>query len=53
MKHPLFLIHFEKQLEDKLWLAVGFGRSDGKTVGVRSLNLCLLKRSRCSRRMIV
>ena len=52
-KHPLFLIHFEKQLEDKLWLVVGFGWSDGKTVVVRVVNLCLLRRSRCSRRIIV
>ena len=28
MKHPLFLIHFGKRLEDKLWLGVGLGRCD-------------------------
>ena len=28
MKHPLFLIHFGKRLEDKLRLGVGLGECD-------------------------
>ena len=28
MKHPLFLIHFRKRLEEKLWLGLGLGWCD-------------------------
>ena len=28
MKHPLFFMHFEKRLEDKLRLGVGVGGCD-------------------------
>ena len=28
MKQNLFLIHFGKRLEDKLWLGIGLGRCD-------------------------
>ena len=37
MKHPLFLIHFGKQLEDKLRLGVGLGGCDKKTVVARGV----------------
>ena len=53
MKHPLFIIHFGKRLEDKLWLEVGLGRYDRYTVVGRGVNLSLLKRSLCNRRVIV
>ena len=53
MKHPLFLIYFGKRLEDKLWLGVGLNRYDRWTVVSRGVNLSLLRRSLCKRRVIV
>ena len=53
MKRPLFLIHFGKRLEDKLWLGVGLGRCDKWTVVGRDVNLSWLRRSLCNRRVIV
>ena len=52
MKHPLFLIHFGKRLEDKLWLGVGLGRCD-RHWWVGGVNLSLLRRSLCNRRVTV
>ena len=49
MKHPIF--HFWKRLEDKLWLGVGLGRCDRQTVVGRGVNLSLLRRSFCKRRV--
>ena len=34
--HPLFLIHFGKQFQDKLWLGVGLGRCDSGGQGCKS-----------------
>ena len=53
MKHPLFLIHFGKRLEDKLWLGVGLSRCDRQTVVGRGVNLSLLRCLLCNRGVIV
>ena len=51
MKHPLFLMHFGKRLEDKLRLGVVLGGCDRWTVTARGVNLSLLMRLLCNRRV--
>ena len=46
MKHPSFIIHFSKRLEDKWWLGVGMGWRDRQLVVTSCVNAswlsCLL-----------
>ena len=53
MKHLLFLIHFGNRLEDKLRIVVGLGGFDRLTVVARGVNLSLLRRPLCNKRLIV
>ena len=53
MKHPIFLIHFGKRLADRLGLGVRLGRCDGETMVGKGVNLSLLGRLLCSRKVIV
>ena len=39
MKHPSFLIHFDKRVEDKWWLGVRLVWCDNKTVVTKVVNL--------------
>ena len=43
MKHPSFLIHFGKRIQDKCWLGVELGRCDRQTVVAKGVNLSWFK----------
>ena len=53
MKHPSFLIHFAKRIEDKWWLEEGLGRCDRQTVVARGVSLSWLRHLLGNRKVVV
>ena len=53
MKHPSFLMHFGKRIEDECWLGVGLGRCDRETVAAEGVNRSWLRPSFCNEKVTV